>query len=418
MDTKTHQDTDSTTASSPVVPYNVDSGSNSSDSHSTVREDSEPKNSDHVSTTGVDQEQEPSQDESVTKPEVSNPTTTTTSQSSSSVSPDTVSPTEPQPPSSEPTTELTNASAEVRELAIMFPQIPVAILEAVLAAHQNDPGECVSDLLAMNDPTWKPAPEDIMKSDEALARQLAREEEQRMPAQPIPQINVPYQPRIKRNPSNRTSTSTYEQRTETPSTFEPGQSSASNITGKDEIQKIAEEFSKMAETGKKTVSTWLTKAKAKIQELQQPPTDLPIDPTTHEKEYPQPQPAIVINGAEYGGGSSSNPKRSTRISPALPYASRYDSTPSTRSPAQTATGSTTSNPALPRTSTPIVESKRGDEMSNTQDGSSKSKQVATGTTIGNTNTLIPNKPLTSAERTRDEDEESLEYTRNPFEDED
>ncbi|EGF99422.1 uncharacterized protein MELLADRAFT_118315 [Melampsora larici-populina 98AG31] len=415
METKTHSDTDAAAVSSPVVPYNVDSSSNSSDSHSTVREDPEQKNPDNPVSTGTDQKQEPSQDESVSKLDVSD--TSTTSPSSSTLAP-TVPPAEPEPPSSQPPNELTNASAEVRELAIMFPQIPQAILEAVLAAHQNDPGECVSDLLAMNDPTWKPTAEDLMKSDEALARQLAREEEQQsIPTpQPIPQINVPYQPRIKKNPSNRSPMSTYEQRTENPSNGETGQSS-SNLTGKDEIQKIADEFSRMAETGKKTVSTWLNKAKAKIQELQQPSADLPSDPTSHENEYQASQPAIVISGAEYGT-SPSNPKRSSRISPALPYASRYDSAPPTRTPADTATGSVTNNPSLPRTSTPTVEPKRGDEMMNVHDASSKSKQVATGTAIGNTNTLIPNKPLTSAQRTRDEDEESLEYTRNPFEDED
>ncbi|KAH9824868.1 hypothetical protein DFH28DRAFT_942034 [Melampsora americana] len=421
-DSKTHSEPNSVSETPPVIPYNVDSGSNSSDSHSTVREDLEQKNSDNLTSISADPQQKLSEDEKTSKPDESN--VTKNSQSNSNVPPVMPVPlAEAQAPSSEaasePARELTNVSAEVRELAIMFPQIPVPILEAVLAAHQNDPGECISDLLAMNDPSWKPAPEDIMKSDEALARQLAREEEeveQQIPVEPTPQFNLPYQPRIKRNPSNRVPVSTYESRPD-PSPFpQPGQSS-SNLTGKDEIQKIADEFSKMAETGKKTVSTWLNKAKAKIQELQQPPADLSSDSIKNENHLHPSQPEIIISGAEYGG-SSSNTKRSSRISPALPYSSRYDSTPSTRTPADPATGSVTTHPSLQRTSSPAVETKRGDEMMDTQDRTGKSKEVTTRTTMGKTESLIPNKPITNVHRTRDEDEESLEYTRNPFEDED
>lgn len=59
----------------------------------------------------------------------------------------------------EESNDLADASPEVRELAVMFPQIQPSIIEAVLEAHRNEPGACVPDLLAMSDPTWKPASE-------------------------------------------------------------------------------------------------------------------------------------------------------------------------------------------------------------------------------------------------------------------
>jgi hypothetical protein len=48
-------------------------------------------------------------------------------------------------------------SPQVQELLAIFPQIQPSILEDVLAAHRNEVSACISDLLAISDPTYKPS---------------------------------------------------------------------------------------------------------------------------------------------------------------------------------------------------------------------------------------------------------------------
>lgn len=48
-------------------------------------------------------------------------------------------------------------SSQVQELLAIFPQIQPSILEDVLAAHGNEVSACISDLLAISDPTYKPS---------------------------------------------------------------------------------------------------------------------------------------------------------------------------------------------------------------------------------------------------------------------
>lgn len=93
----------------------------------------------------------------------------------------------------------------------------------------------------------------VTQSDEALARQLAHEEDQRQrqnhwdQSVPSHQLNVPYQPRIRKNPSTRSPQPTHNGGPMSPSNND-ARSQALNPTGKDEIQKIADEFSKLAES--------------------------------------------------------------------------------------------------------------------------------------------------------------------------
>ncbi|KAG0144462.1 hypothetical protein CROQUDRAFT_660031, partial [Cronartium quercuum f. sp. fusiforme G11] len=377
----------STTNPVPVIPAQV---LLSSPTQTKTTSNTEPE---HTSSISVDQTTEPIQ--------AHQPTLSTTDTSPSTL------PTNPQPENllpksvSEPSNELTNLSPEVRELAVMFPQIQPSILEAVLAAHHNQAAECVSDLLAMSDPTWKPTAEDIVTSDEALARQLAREEGIQ-PQQPtLPQMNVPYQPRIRRNPSTRSPPSSYD-----PSPLSPNTAGTSLISpsGKDEIQKIADEFSKIAETGKKTVSMWLNKAKAKIQEMQQPQSnDGRSDEPMNEYDITASHPASerVANGSEYGS-SLSTTTRSNRISPALPYSSRYDSSAPTK---KSETPAAVTNTSTVRQSIPAVGGYHVEEPLH------ENRIPAVGGTSGGKSIPSP-----GPNRTRDDDEESLEYTRNPFED--
>jgi hypothetical protein len=94
--------------------------------------------------------------------------------------------------------------------------------------------------------------ESLVQSDEELARQLSlQESQQQQGSQEQQQIsNLPYQPRIKRNtPPNRSfvrpaPAQQVEQASADPIGGQPGLSSG----GKDEIQKIAEEIGKLAES--------------------------------------------------------------------------------------------------------------------------------------------------------------------------
>jgi len=163
-------------------------------------------------------------------------------------------------------------SPQVQELLAIFPQIQPSILEDVLAAHGNDVSACISDLLAISDPTYKPSEQESMAQlDAELARQLTLQETQQQQATG-PAINeqqqisnLPYQPRIK-----RTTTPNRSFVRQAPPPQAQSYQASSSSDGKDEIQKIADEIGKLAETGKKTVSLWLEKAKSKIQEIQLP----------------------------------------------------------------------------------------------------------------------------------------------------
>lgn len=55
----------------------------------------------------------------------------------------------PQPPPSGP----------AAELHAVFPTIDLAVIEAILETHNNDPALCVGDLLAISDPAYTPAAE-------------------------------------------------------------------------------------------------------------------------------------------------------------------------------------------------------------------------------------------------------------------
>lgn len=301
--------------------------------------------------------------------------------------------------------DLKNAPTGVQELASMFPEIQPSILEAVLAAHGNDPGACVSDLLAMSDPTWKPSNEDVVEqSDEELARQLAYQEGQQTHPENIqPQFNVPYQPRIKRAGSGSASPAPWQSQ-DLKQTAHPD--SEPGTSGKDELQKITDELSKLAETGKKTMSTWLNKAKAKMQEIQNHNQQGSSSPENlHSYEHvgpPSPVEQPNSNASQRGNPSPSN--RSSRISPALPFASRYEK-PSTASPSA---GSTTMHGTTRKTS-PNVEGYQVDRSPPATKGAGSSAQAAAG---------IPSTRAGITHKIQQDDEESLEYTRNPFEDDD
>ncbi|GAA5953518.1 hypothetical protein JCM21900_006189 [Sporobolomyces salmonicolor] len=180
-------------------------------------------------------------------------------------------------------------SPQVAQLRALFPSTSDDILEAVLDAHGGDLGQASQTLLDMNDPEYKSSPStdnDLsqLDLDAELARQLAREDE--LHAQP--------QTRQERRQALPASTSTpREQRAPLsyqayvpksrrvqqqqggegigswapPAAQQQRQRQESGEDDKDELDVLAENFSKLAEQGKKSFGSFMSKVKQQVGKL-------------------------------------------------------------------------------------------------------------------------------------------------------
>ncbi|TDL26320.1 hypothetical protein BD410DRAFT_784423 [Rickenella mellea] len=178
----------------------------------------------------------------------------------------------------------TDMSPEVASLKAMFPDFDPIILQSVLESVGGSQDRAIDMLLGMSDPEYVPQQTAETRQltqtelDEELARRLMleEEEEQRYAGwdargagrgqQPPnwPQYgNVPYQPRTHGNhfPQGPQPQGQWGGDQQGPNSGQPQQGSAMND--------VQEQFSKIAETGKKTFSSLVTKVKAKMQEFDQ-----------------------------------------------------------------------------------------------------------------------------------------------------
>lgn len=168
---------------------------------------------------------------------------------------------------------------QVAGLKAMFPDFDGAVLQSVLDSVDGNEDQAIDVLLGMSDPdyvssTAQPAPPQVpahdndTSMDEQLARQLYLEDEeernrgrrnatgelwtaQRTPAtRRADQISVPYEPRQRNN--NQGQQSGY-------------------VTGSErgDFQDLQETVNRIAESGKRTFASIVSKAKAKINELNQ-----------------------------------------------------------------------------------------------------------------------------------------------------
>ncbi|CCM03205.1 uncharacterized protein FIBRA_05329 [Fibroporia radiculosa] len=148
---------------------------------------------------------------------------------------------------------------QVALLRAMFPDFDGAVLLSVLESVDYDQDRAIDALLGMSDPEYvstqgqAPPPHDV-SLDEQLARQLALEDQpepRHASGQAWPRRNsVPYQPRQSAPSHNQ---------------------QAQNVTGSErgDFQEFQETIGRMAESGKKTFSSIMSKAKAKINEYNQ-----------------------------------------------------------------------------------------------------------------------------------------------------
>ncbi|CEQ39957.1 SPOSA6832_01524 [Sporobolomyces salmonicolor] len=180
-------------------------------------------------------------------------------------------------------------SPKVAQLRALFPSTSDDILEAVLDAHGGDLGQASQTLLDMNDPEFKSSAStdnDLaqLDLDAELARQLAREDE----------LHAQQQTRQERRQALPASTSTQrEQRTPLsyqayvpksrrvqqqrggegmgswvpPAAQQQRQGQESGEDDKDELDVLAENFSKLAEQGKKSFGSFMSKVKQQVGKL-------------------------------------------------------------------------------------------------------------------------------------------------------
>ncbi|GBE86293.1 hypothetical protein SCP_0901720 [Sparassis crispa] len=156
---------------------------------------------------------------------------------------------------------------QIAALRSMFPDFDSLVFQSVLESVNYDQDRAIDVLLGMSDPEYvstsqatAPTQPDLTL-DEQLARQLALEDQQQ-PRRPAsghswPRRNqVPYQPRQQhpRSPPQQQQ-----------------QQQEGYVTGNErgDFQEFQDTFSRIAESGKRTFSSIVSKAKAKINEYQQ-----------------------------------------------------------------------------------------------------------------------------------------------------
>ncbi|GAA94463.1 uncharacterized protein L969DRAFT_97331 [Mixia osmundae IAM 14324] len=269
----------------------------------------------------------------------------------------------------------TQDSKELKELAEVFPDLDKDLLRDLLVMHGNDVNAAV---LALSDSTDASHP--AAESDEAYARRLQDEEHGRHAAQARQQqsqgpayTHLAYQPRQSRS-RNTTAQSA--------ASSEPGQEQPAQIgEGKDELEQVMAKLSTAAESGKRIAGTWFSKIKTRVE------TGL------EELE------------AKRAASAQTQAQTQTQARPS-PAAARPDSAKPKPVATNSAIGTGATSSSAP---TPTL----------TQPGSEPTGSKTDYGRLG----LVPQQRISLVDdnrkvKTRDDDEESLEYTKSPFDDDD
>ncbi|KAN0091587.1 hypothetical protein V8E55_005153 [Tylopilus felleus] len=217
-------------------------------------------------------------------------------------------------------TDTTLADTRIASLKAIFPDFDDAVILSVLESTDNDHDRALDVLLGMNDPSFappnpppaqspnqfQPAPSSDAQRlsqealDEQLARRLALEDQQATTQawQPQPMqgqtMYQAYQPR----PAGRNGWGGTPQ----------GQPQTQGQGGRDTMAEFQEGFNRIAESGKKTFSSIMSKVKAKMQEFDQgqgrswsqnhPPNQPPqATSASYATSYAQGQPQGFEQGA-------------------------------------------------------------------------------------------------------------------------
>ncbi|KAI5479289.1 hypothetical protein MNV49_003807 [Pseudohyphozyma bogoriensis] len=316
---------------------------------------------------------------------------------------------EDAPPAESPATTPTPTPPPVDDKVVllggMFPDLPRDVVQAVLDTHGGSVDEASESLLAMSDPTI--SQED---ADAALAQQLMEEDratlasqrqQQRSAAPPPAQPYVPtYAAYV---PKNR--------RTTTPGSG--GAAAASSPVrgegngggqGKDELDQLGEQFSKLAEQGKKTLGGLFSKVKTQINKLDQPQaggsgsysSDYAPQGTPTRQAPTSQVPDLLPRPAGVRQASPTPPAKETPL-PAVPVET-------TSVPSTTATESTPAPAPSPKNEEPTPAAPEEPKKDFSKIG------------------LLPRQSINLERKDKDDkghesdDSEDLEYVRSPFDD--
>jgi len=308
---------------------------------------------------------------------------------------------------------------QLASLQAIFPDFDGAVLQSVLESVGGNQDRAIDMLLGMSDPDYvpqePPAPVQSQTDlDEEFARRLMLEEQAQQQIQPQNwdrrgrrHDGTVYQPQA----SGRYS--------------QPQGGADSQGGQKDSMAEFQEQFSKIADTGKKTFSSLVTKVKAKIQEFDQQRTG-----QSYTQGGTQPSWGSEVTGeqsqqhyqqqqqqAQPSYHDPNPPPRESR--PVQGYDVTYSrnlapsATAASMMPPVNATVPAVGNSSSPPISAPVAEPPRPTSTSTT----SSPPYIDPGK-LG----MLPKRPVSllrnpsePALRPDDDDDDELEYVENPFE---
>ncbi|KAH9040202.1 hypothetical protein EDB85DRAFT_195871 [Lactarius pseudohatsudake] len=325
------------------------------------------------------------------------------------------------------------ADPKIAPLHAIFPDFDAAILYSVVDSVDGDQDRAVDALLSMSDPDHVPSsagapaqpPGPATQLDEEFARQLMLEDEQRYARDQIArQQQQQQQQQLRQFP--------YAQRTTTAGTPQQQARSGSppsppSQRERDTMTDVQEQFNKLAESGKRTFSTLVSKVKAKVQEFDQ----------SRNAQNPSPP------------GAGSAPQQQQHASSGLDrhsqqayYAPRLQPSPGAEDPTlsssgsgapapHTATDDPTAVPAPPATNTGRPPLSNAIDPGSSNDSTPFCADAQARLTLTGKIGLLPKRPVSlvdtqsqsqqqfqdhqSPSHPPDDSDEELEYVENPFE---
>ncbi|KDQ27442.1 hypothetical protein PLEOSDRAFT_1083566 [Pleurotus ostreatus PC15] len=308
----------------------------------------------------------------------------------------------------------------IAALQSMFPTFDEGVLQSVLESVNWDQDQAIDMLLGMSDPEYKPEarpnqppPPSQTDLDEQFARQLMLQEQQAQQAawqaaHPVPpgggRRHAGLQPQPQPQPAP---------------TGEGGGQIAADLQ---------EQFTRVAEVGKRTFGNIFSKVKAKIQEFDNPRTNQPSS-TQPTWGAPSNLPGSSYPQQEYGQNANYNstpapPQRSAAISPAQQPA-YYDPNPP-RSPSPSPQPSPVPASSQPPAAIANAAASSTQPPPLTGMEAPRAGGFGAGATPidGNKLGLLPKRPVSllrpsdgaTPMQRKESEEDELEYVENPFED--
>ncbi|KZP34419.1 hypothetical protein FIBSPDRAFT_942545 [Athelia psychrophila] len=320
---------------------------------------------------------------------------------------------------------------EVASLKAMFPDFDSAVLQSVLESCGGSHERAIDMLLGMSDPEYvsqhDPVPaQSQTELDEQFARQLMMEDEQQQHRRHEPPFNGQARPRARGEQWQQQQPQQQQQPVEVP----PGGQ-------KDTMAQIQEQAFKIADTGKKTFSSFLTKAKAKLQEFDQqrqeqrtgqgstPGGTQPSWGDGNQQQYQAPQqhygqapaqvqPAYRAPPPQQAQPSYYDPNAQPTRQDSFTSAQGYDATPLPSAQAAAAPSSAALSTTAVAGSAATTPSASTDRPPSTSSGAPPIDPSKLGMLPKRPVSLVRDPSQPPARHEEDEDDE-LEYAENPFE---